>query len=469
MLLLLCAAALRCTDEPQNTQPDLVPVTFSVGSPIDESGRTAAGAVPTSLYISLTDDAGTPVVTFQKLKIMSMGDGYITEPMQLTPGFYRITDFALGDDDSNFLYVVPKRGSPLERAVNRPLPWRMRAMKNLSNNVAMQVVDVSHSTPEAFGYTSFTAEIVNPLQVSVFTVDGQQQKLSSADAYLLKGADTVKQFALNATVNTISFSGSPVENYTLVIAKDGFNPYTLDFAYHALVDSLDGLGLTVILNPALSMLAYTTGMHDLSFSMTTNVASTFRVLWGDGASDTYSVDESYYVMPSHTYSADGNFPITVTGDLDNVTEFKIFYDNGWYDSVNLEGLQYLKDVRIGWISHGPGLVDLRYNPRLEFAMLGNSHRLEEVRLSDDNHITYLDISGINQLNTADVDVIVSKIYYAVVQQGGYEGFLNVMASYNSYDEMVGPPSGQAIDKMHTLWETYHWNILPDAVFPRDSL
>lgn len=466
VVLLLCGAFWQCSDEPVSVEPDTVSVTFSVGGPVDSGGRTAG--VPAALYVSVVTDTGVPVFMLKKLTILAVDGGYVTESLELKPAFYKITDFVLADDSAHFLYAVPKKGSPLEKAVSRPLPYRFQVAKNDVNNVAMQVIDVSHSAPADLGYASFSIEVVNPLRVSVFTRDEGQLELASADAYLLQGSDTVEHFPLGAVVNLVSFEGSALAPYTLVVAKAGYNPYVLDFTYEALADSLTGLSLQVYLYPALTILAYTEGwMNSFTFSMETTEPATFYVLWGDGTNDTYTStgSEDYFTVElSHTYASYGNFPVTVTGALDKVKHFKTYYDYAWYESVNLSGLQNLTSVSIGWMGHGPTIVDLRYNPKLETADLSYNIRLAEVRLAVDNHITGLDVSGPSQLNTADVDDIVSKIYNAVVQ-GGYSGSLGLQATFTSETDMVGPPSPEAMAKLHVLWETYHWYIRPLAVFP----
>lgn len=461
LLLLLCATNWRCAnDESPGIEPDIASVTFSVASFIDASGRTAASPMPSSLYISLTNDKGEPIFSFKQVKIMAMGNSYVTEPLELKPGHYRITDFALSNDGSSFVYAVPKKGSILEKAVINPLPYRFRVLKNQINNFAMQVVDVTHSSPSDFGYTTFSIDAVNPLRISVFTRDADQLNLAAARAYLLMGSDTLEEFSLAATINTISFSGEPLANYKLIVARDGYNPYELDFTYQALADTLNGLALKVYLSKPLTILAYTGGFqHSFLFSLYTIHEGTFHISWGDGTTDTYTTYDNFF-DGEHTYATDGNFPIVVTGDLDEVNGFYAFYDNAWYDAVDFSGLPNLEDVSTGWMQHGPTVIDLRYNPKIRTANLAYNVNLQEVLIPEDNHVVGLTISGPNQLTSAVLDDVIYKLYNAVVRDGGYKGTINITATYIPSNAMLGPPSADALEKLHILKTTYNWNVFP---------
>ncbi len=78
----------------------------------------------------------------------------------------------------------------------------------------MQVLDVSKAAAKDLGYAAFAIETVNPLQISVFARNpDNEQKLVGATGVIMLGGDTVKRFDLAAAVNTISFTGSPTLEY----------------------------------------------------------------------------------------------------------------------------------------------------------------------------------------------------------------------------------------------------------------
>src|SRR5689334_22028706 len=98
LVLITCAVLWRCADEGQNLSPESTTVTFTLDAATGISGRINAGVAPASLYISLINDAGTPVITYQKVKILPLGNTFVSEPITLAAGYYRITDFLLASN-----------------------------------------------------------------------------------------------------------------------------------------------------------------------------------------------------------------------------------------------------------------------------------------------------------------------------------------------------------------------------------
>jgi hypothetical protein len=446
-----------CTDEVETLSPEKVQFTFVVSDAANNGGRIQAAEPPASLLLSVSNSAGVPVFTLKEIKLLRVGDSFMTEPLELKQGYYKITDFLLLGESEDVLYATPKVGSPLAKAVVRPLPFGFNVMKNVVANVAMEVIDVTLRLPEEFGYASFAINAVNPLRLSVFTTVGTTTNLTSARAYILKGNDTINSYAMGATINLIAFQGDAQAMHRLVVSKPGYNPYIKDFVYSDLVTTLGNLPLKIYLVPAgFTMLAFVDdyGIPN-SFEFRLNaVSGSYVVEWGDGTS---SVNET-----SHVYATAGNYLITVSGDLDKITSFYCFYGYGRMDAINVQGLTELQNFRFGLTPRGPKEIDLSKSTKLKELFIPNIAQLEHVIFPVDAPVSTVDISGPNQLSPAMVDEIINGVYQSAVLNSETSGIFVLFDTWtrDRYD-MVGPPSAASLTKLRDLRDNYGWTIAPD--------
>ena len=463
-LLLMSTTLQLCTDESEILAPEKVQFTCVFNVTGNDGGRIQSAELPTALLISIENNVGVPLFTLKEIKLLRIGDSFMTEPLEFLQGYYKITDFLLVGDSSKVLYATPKNGTTLAKAVVRPLPYGFNVTKNKIINVEMEVIDVSQRLPEEFGYASFGINAVNPVRLSVFTTVGTTTNLTSAKAYILKGTDTLKSYALNATVNLISFKGDVEDTYTLVVAKEGYNTYSKEFVYSELVATLGNQPLKVYLVPAtFTMLAFVdedgTPVSNLFEIELTLVSGSITVDWGDGTS---SIN-----VTSHTYATAGNYLITVTGDLDKIEYFKSYYGLGRMDEINLQGLTNLQGIQVG-LTYGPRVIDLTYNKKVEFVSMPNIQQLERLILPVDGVIMELDINGPNQLSPSSVDEIINSLHESVVLRNAMGGTFDLRERWDQESEDIigplsGPPSAAAITKLRELRDTYHWLIIPDVL------
>jgi len=453
LVLITCAVLWRCSDEGQNLSPETTTVTFSLDAAAGINGRVDASVTPTSLYISLIDDAGTPVATYQKIKILALGDTYVSEAVTLAPGYYRITDFLLASDTDSILYATPKKGSALEKAVERPLPYRFRVTKNDVNNISMQVVDVSKTAAKDLGYAAFNIGTVNPLQISVFALTGNEQRLASATGVIMQGSDTVKQFDLAAAVNTISFTGSPALEYTLVIYKPGYNIKHIRFTYDALTD----IAMKVHLQDEALMVDLLVADTSLSAGIFLVGTGNAWVNWGDGSGLEPAEFNSFF----HKYPAPGRYHMSLVGDLDNASEF--FHSGQRPNRIEKMNFSAIKNITRLTMSdtEGPAIIDVRKNTQLTYLALATNPTLERLLLPEDHAINFILLAGATGMNTAAVDETITAHYNAVASTNSSGGLLILDAPQPYGPQMIGPPSWDAFSKLLQLRDQYGWNISPE--------
>lgn len=461
VFLLIGTTLQQCTDE-ESIGPEKVQFTFSLSSVSNEGGKVQWTELPQSLLLSVQNNANVPVFTLREIKLLRIGESFMTEPLELTQGYYKITDFLLVDDSAKVLYATPKYGSVLAKAVVHPLPYGFNVYKNKVTNVEMEVIDVQQQLPEEFGYASFSINSVNPIQLSVFIRTGTITTLTSANAYIVHTNDTIKKSTLIAGINMISFAGNPQDEYRLIVSKSGYNPYVNDFVYAELINSLNNLPLKVYLEPAtFTMLAFTDGYGGTTYAFDFAVGMTegsIIVDWGDGTSSTGT---------SHIYAAAGTYLVTVSGDLDKITDFYSFYGQGRMDAINVSGLTEVVDFRFGLTPRTPKVIDLSNNKKLEFVMLTDLVQMERLILPVEAPMWLVDISGPNQLSVAAIDEIVNAVYQSAVLHSEQSGRFLLYANWTDASTpqaphpMVGPPSAEALTQLRALRDTYGWSIAPN--------
>ena len=96
----LCALILlgfqSCDDNGAQPATQKVHFTFSASNPLD-GGRAKDTELPEGarLKVSIQTSDGTPVFTDHELVIMKAGDSHMTDPVELMPGAYALTDFMI--------------------------------------------------------------------------------------------------------------------------------------------------------------------------------------------------------------------------------------------------------------------------------------------------------------------------------------------------------------------------------------
>lgn len=464
-LLLLIAAVLAhsCADENESPRyTGEIQFSFNPNAAIKPGGRTTTDFPDGSyLIVTIQNASGTSIFTRERVDLVRVGDEYIGEPLALPQGSFRLTDFWVVSPTRVLLYAAPKEGAPLADLVDDPLPQTFSVSKDQLSNVGVQVIDAAGSSPQDFGYVSFDLDIIRKFQISVFTTGESGLTLSSATVTLLDGIDTLQLESLEAKVNTVVFTENPDDTVTLAITKPGYARYARKVTFNQLKAELDGDPLTVVLSPAVTFVALADANSPQDYSIRLSGPSgDIAIDWGDGTSGIYSIDS--FDAQEHHYTYPGKYFVSITGDLQHVTDFYSFYGGGpMVDHVDVSQLSELNDIRIGLTISPPG-IDLTKNKKLTALMLiGND--MSETLIAPDNILRSVSIDGPNNFTTASLDAFVNVLYQSVVESGRTEGYISLYALWYEYedDTMIGPPSAEALIKLRSLRDDYGWTIAPN--------
>lgn len=457
-LLLVALSLQRCADAVQEESGVPQPVQFSFDALAPEGGRVAT-ALPAATHLRLTieNSAGESVYVYHRVELLSMGSGLITEPIMLAPGSYQIKDFLLMDGHNEVRFATPRKGSPMSRLVRKPLSWSLAIARGKTNVMSMDVVSTVGSTPEDFGYASFDILPVYPIRLEVVA----NNKLTTAQGYILHGTDTIKQFTLGARENIVGFTGDVQGTYQLVLVKSGYAVQRQEFIYDQLMSTLNGKAWRLALTPAFTFTARQDavyGYFDTYLSGTSGAHLTID--WGDGTSEAVTltgVMESY----QHTYPIDGLYYVSITGDLSSITEVKSVYGDGVFTEINTDQLVNLVDLRIA-LTDSPSLLDLRKNKKLEYVLLAGASDLATLQLPTTHRIQFIDISGPSKITTASVNAAIKNIYNNATQQGIYQGGFDFARTwFPETNVMIRKPSAESLAMLRTLRDNYGWTVHPN--------
>ncbi|MGC4022517.1 MAG: hypothetical protein QM734_11515 [Cyclobacteriaceae bacterium] len=137
-------------------------ISFSFSQQARKGDKMSEGQLPAYVLISINDNQSKVVCENKKLPLLSFGQGYVSEDLQLKVGNYKLTKFLVLDSNDKIIYATPLEGSELTKYVDDPLPMDFTVTENGTATVTPQVLAVEDTdNPESFGYVNFGFEIVN--------------------------------------------------------------------------------------------------------------------------------------------------------------------------------------------------------------------------------------------------------------------------------------------------------------------
>ncbi|MBT1686985.1 hypothetical protein [Dawidia soli] len=455
IILVLAFLWQHCTDDPAPARPGTI--RFALRPTVAASQGRMATSLPdgASLYVSIRREGGDDVYTLEPVRLLKLGEEYISEPLALPGGNYELTDFLVADAAGDAVYAAPKEASELAPWVDDPLPLAFTVSNNGIAQVDVEVLPTDVYQPAQFGYVTFTVEVmlVPRFRLAVFRAGDSSAEFARVYAYLLSEGDTLLQDYLPAAINDIEFSGSLAATYTLVLMKESYKTYMRTFVLADLLAELNGTPLQVTLEDALTFTASSRSPY-FGFTMQTGRETTpFVIHWGDGTEEvlppTTSGGETY--LPQHTYAQPGQYHVSVAGDLAAV-EYLSFTDTQ-SDRYSLRALPGLRSFSMANTT-GADSVDLSHNPVLESLDVAYS----DIRYFDIRNnplIRWMSLEGNADFPVPVLDQIILDIHDHAFEQQIFNGEINLSAGPGQ--GIIGPPSPYPMDRLGHMGEL-SWTI-----------
>lgn len=185
-----------------------------------------------SILISVEDANGKSLFQRKALSLYSFGTEYLSDPVALTKGDFKLTEFIIVDENNAAIYATPLEGSVLAYLVSDPLPINFTVAKDQTTKVTPEVVAVNGGTGVDFGYATFGLTIINTFQFStgIFTYNSQTTNfgLASSHVTITSGATTLFDKDLTAITNNVVVKDG-YANYTVTVTKPGYLTYQKTF------------------------------------------------------------------------------------------------------------------------------------------------------------------------------------------------------------------------------------------------
>jgi hypothetical protein len=306
-----------------------------------------------SLIVSIEDSEGGVVYDRKNILLYKMGEGFISEPLALEVGEYRLTEFLVLDDQGQVIFATPIEGSEKAYLVDDPLPIEFIVSKDEVTTVIPEVLDTEGAIPEDFGYSGFSFEVVETFVflVSVFVVAETGMELTEAELTVRSGVEVLYSGSLGAKTNAIEVRDGYVM-YNVMVEKDGYESYEQSFTDVELRGCFEnplniyfGEALTYSISGRVFYDTVSAGVIGFrEVTMTLSGAATGTATTDASGNYTFSgltEGESYTVSPSKPgYSFSPDWSGTLVGD---VTEADFTATTG--SSYSISG--YVNNWRLG--------------------------------------------------------------------------------------------------------------------------
>ena len=461
-VLLIPAFMLTCCTEDTHVANDKVNLSFNVDLIESNEGHMKNVELPPGAValISVETDGGDLVVDEEEVAIIQNSDGYITAPLRLPKGNYRLVDLMIIDKSGEVAFAAPREGSELSKKVARSLPYEIN--DDVRTDARLSLINTHKKGPKHFGYDCFRGK-QQTIKVQVFIAEEYSDKLerASAEALIMKGLDTIRTYTLNHAMNFLSFKGNPAETYTLVVVKDSYARFAKDFK----INQIPAKPLKVVLQPALSVVGITAGENNLfgiEFDAVWDIFD-FHVDWGDGTTEIWT--SGITTALEHSYSEPGHYFVSITGNgLDSAVSVGDLGRGGRIQRLGMKHLINLRDFRIEY-SPGPELVDLRHNKLLDVVAyypnpLDQNPTLRKIIIPNDANIHQLELVGSTNLEPESLNGVIDSIHHQIVTKGRRGGDF-LYHRWVDVNQPVATPSEEALEKLREMKHSYNWLVVPD--------
>ena len=140
-----------------------VTVSFKVKSNLD--ARINEDERPSSILITIMSKTNNELIyNLKKLPLYELGEGYITEKLELFVGQYEVLEFAVLNEEEEVIFLTPKEGSEFASLVETPLPKSFIVNASEVSEVTLEVIRADLGEPADYGYAVFNFDVINTLE-----------------------------------------------------------------------------------------------------------------------------------------------------------------------------------------------------------------------------------------------------------------------------------------------------------------
>jgi hypothetical protein len=240
LLLLLLVATFNSCKESFEDQLVQSQVEFSFSSDKLKAGSSQGLA---SVVVTIEDLQGNVVKNSEKIDIYNMNGDYISKPISLVAGDYKLTRFLVLNQNNDVVYASPMLGSPKANLVQTPLPLMFSASEDQVSKIIPEVISTAQSVPGDFGYSTFSFEVAGTFDflLGVFAYNPGSRNYELTNASISIYSDSILVFSDDYEADTVINNGQiydsigitkkislpeKYENYNIVVSKTGYITYS---------------------------------------------------------------------------------------------------------------------------------------------------------------------------------------------------------------------------------------------------
>jgi hypothetical protein len=232
LVLFFCLSIASCKKESSNDYTkSTIQFSYNTKSQSDiKSAKVAENAK--YIVVSIVKDDGTNVINSEKIALFNFNGVLISNPVSLLTGDYELSQFLILDSADNVILATPFEGSEKAYLVNDPLNISFTIEKDVVCKLIPEVLSLEGSTPEQFGYATFSFSEISTLNflVTTFIYDASVENfiLTTAAIKVSANSKVIYNGNLEAITNNIAVNDE-FENYTIEINKEGYKTYLQTF------------------------------------------------------------------------------------------------------------------------------------------------------------------------------------------------------------------------------------------------
>lgn len=231
-----------CEDQsdPQATTQHSLTFGFDIAENSNARHSAVPKCEPEAIIISIKDSQGEQIYAMEEINLVRIGDEYVTQAIELSPGTYTIEDFIVVDSVDVALYLTPKEKSDLAELVSTPLPHVFTVASAKTNNVVLDVIDADLGKAAAFGYATFSFQVVNTLDLGLVAhlpFDSNAEDVSGYNNHGRVSGASLAPDRLNNPNNAYYFDG--VNDY-VEVSDDSSLYFSNEFSLSAWINLQSG-------------------------------------------------------------------------------------------------------------------------------------------------------------------------------------------------------------------------------------
>jgi uncharacterized protein (TIGR02145 family) len=156
----------------------------------------------TSVVVTIEDLEGNDIKNQEKIDLYNMNGYYISKPISLVTGGYKLSQFLVLNGMNKVVYAAPLKGSTKAYLIENPLPLSFTITKDSVTKLAPEVVSTAESNPSDFGYNTFSFEVAETFDFLIGTFiyndSSKNFELTTANIKIWNDTYTVYEGALKA-------------------------------------------------------------------------------------------------------------------------------------------------------------------------------------------------------------------------------------------------------------------------------